>query len=207
MKIRKNSKIIFLLLAAILLTSLISCMPSMSRFKQKYKLYQQLMTEPDLPTWQEDRKKVVQSFGDRIIDKSFGRVFDSIITALGSLELTVQNMERESGYIIALGIPSQITVRKELEMEELREYCRYHSYDPSLLDDKDDDFGFIDPKTGKKMTQNKPSLSFSLVEQTESQTKVKIRVANILYPATLEEVYKVIWREIDKQIFLDKSLD
>jgi hypothetical protein len=52
-----------------------------------------------------------------------------------------------------------------------------------------------------------PTLTFSLVKQKENQTKVKIRASNIYYPPTLEEVYKVVWLEIDKQIFLDKSLD
>ena len=60
---------------------------------------------------------------------------------------------------------------------------------------------------GMSLNKYYESITFSLVRQNENQTKVKIRTSHILYPPELEEVYRILWNEIDRQIFLDKSLD
>jgi hypothetical protein len=173
--------------------------------QEQTRMMQQLMANPDLPIWQNNRESVVQSFGDRVIDQSFDRVFNSIVTALGSLEMSVQNMERVSMYIVATGNPIQTSKKMELQKEELTEFCRFYGYDPSIVESREGDY--INPAMGRMQTNMTSTLTFSLVKQKENQTKVKIRASNILYPPTLEEVYKIVWREIDKQIFLDKGLD
>ncbi len=194
-----------ILILTILQSSCGTLMPDISRMQEQSRLMQQLGASPDLPTWQNDRESVVQSLGDRVIDQPFDRVFNSIVTALGSLELSVQNMERASMYIVATGIPIPTGEKMELQKKELIEYCRFYGYDPRIVEIKKGDY--MNPAIGRVMTNSMPTLTFSLVKQKENQTKVKIRASNIYYPPTLEEVYKVVWLEIDKQIFLDKSLD
>ena len=203
MKINKLS-VLFLLAFTVLLMSCFN-MPNISRMKQQSKLMQKLMASPDLPIWQDNREQVVQSFGDRVIEQSFDRVFDSIVTALGTLELSVQNMERESGYIVANGNPIPTGKKMELQKKELKEYCHFHGYDPSIVETRKNDI--MEPAMGRMQTKMMEALSFALVKQQKKSTKVKIRASNILYPPALEEVYKIIWREIDKQIFLDTNLD
>jgi hypothetical protein len=51
------------------------------------------------------------------------------------------------------------------------------------------------------------AMTISLVKQSPTQTKVKIRFSNVNYPAELQEYYKIVWPAIDKQIFLDKAVD
>jgi len=194
-----------MLIFTILLSSCVTLMPDISRIQEQSRLMQQLGTSPDLPTWQNNRESVVQSLGDRVIDQPFDRVFNSIVTALGSLELSVQNMERVSMYIVATGIPIPTGEKMELQKKELVEYCRFYGYDPRIVEIQKGDY--INPAMGSTMTNSKPTLTFSLVKQKENRTKVKIRASNIYYPPTLEEIYKVVWKEIDKQIFMDKSLD
>lgn len=203
MRIDKLS-ILLLLTFTILLTGCFG-MPDLSRMRQQSRLMQQLMSYPDVPVWQDSRKKINQSLGNRVIDQSFDRVFDSIVTTLGTLELSVENMERESGYITARGNAIPSGQQMELQMEELKEYCRFHGYDPSIVEQKKNDH--INPAMGRMSTRMMNTVTFSLVKQKESRTKVKIRASNILYPPALEKTYANIWREIDKQIFLDKSLD
>ena len=58
----------------------------------------------DTDAWQEQRQKIAMATGDRIFDQDFGRVFDSLVVAVSSLELEVKNMERTSGYIQAGGM-------------------------------------------------------------------------------------------------------
>jgi len=201
MKIVKLNMFLLLIYAI----SLMGCMPNVYRMQQQSKLMQQMMSNPDVPAWQDSRKKINRSLGDRIIDQSFDRVFDSIVTTLGALELRVENMERESGYITARGNPIPSGQQMELQREELKEYCRFHGYDPGIVEPRKGDY--IDPAMGRMQTNMMTAFTFSLVKQQEKRTKVKIRASNILYPPALEDAYKNFWREIDKQIFLDKSLD
>jgi hypothetical protein len=50
-------------------------------------------------------------------------------------------------------------------------------------------------------------LTLSMVKQSAQQTKVKLRFDGIYYPRQVEELYKRVWAEVDKQMFLDKALD
>lgn len=100
MRIGKPSMLLLLTVTIFLTGCFGTVMPDFSRMQQQSKLMQQLMSNPDVPVWQDSRNKINQSLGDRVIDQSFGRVFDSIVTSLGTLELSVENMERESGYVL-----------------------------------------------------------------------------------------------------------
>ena len=182
-------------------------MPDTNRIQKQSELMQKLASEPDLPPWYAQRERVAQAMGDRVFDKEFDRVFDSVTVALATLGANVNNMERQSGYITS-AVPSLGPEReKRLQMQAAREYCKYHKYDPSLLEKrKDEDFG-IDVFTMTSMNRYGQAMTISMVRHGKEQTKVKVRFANIHYPQQLEEYYKTVWAAIDKQIFLDRGLD
>ena len=71
----------------------------------RQQLLQEIVNNPDLPAWHEQREKMSLAIGDRQFEQSFERVFDSMIVALASLGCRVNNMERVSGYITG-SIPS-----------------------------------------------------------------------------------------------------
>ena len=182
-------------------------MPDANRMQKQSELMQKLASEPDLPPWYAQRERIAQAMGDRVFDKDFDRVFDSVTVALATLGANVNNMERQSGYITS-AVPSLGPEReKQLQMRAAREYCKYHKYDPSLLEKgKDDEFG-IDVFTMTSMNRYGQAMTISMVRQGKEQTKVKVRFSNIHYPNQLEEYYKTVWTAIDKQIFLDRGLD
>ena len=199
-----------------------SQMQSMRALQDKQHLMQELMKNPDLPEWHEQRQKIVMAQGDRVFDKSFNRIFDSMTVALATLECQVQNMERASGYITATlpALPPQ--QRDQLRAESLRTYAEAKGYSPRLLDpprrkvevagrqpipvvDVDDLFDL--EGTLGMMERNIGGVTLSLVRQGEKQTKVKLRFDKVYYPSQVQEFYRMVWAAVDKQIFLDQALD
>ena len=180
-------------------------MPDMDRMNSQRDMMMEYMKDPDAPQWKNQREQIVNAMGDRVFDKDFNRVFDSITVALGTLECAVANMERQSGYINA-SIPAiDPMLRKQIEKQSLNDWARGHGYDPKLTErqgDYDMDLGMVDGMAMIGRTMN-----ISVVKQSEAQVKVKIRFANLHQPKYVEEAYKKIWPAIDKQIFLDKNLD
>ena len=96
--------------ACLIATSLAGCapspgpmhmsgMPDMDRMQQKQDLMQKMMGDPQVPSWYGEREKITLAMGDRVFDKEFDRVFDSVTVALATLGANVNNMERQSGYI------------------------------------------------------------------------------------------------------------
>lgn len=115
-------------------------------------------------------------------------------------------MERESGYIAAYGQILPPAQSKQLRSEELSTWCVAKGYDRSLLEQRGNDT--LDPDmAGGMMQQFGSTLTISLVNQSENQTKVKLRFNGIYYPKKLEECYKIVWPKLDKQIFIDKEID
>lgn len=164
------------------------------------------MKEPDLAEWYNQRERVVQAIGDRVFDKSFSRVFDSLTVALASMGMTVDNMERESGYIVAHGQILPPAQSKQVRSEELTAWCVAKGYNPSLLEQRGK--YNIDPDMASGMMQRfGTTLNVSLVKQSKNQTKVKLRFNGIYYPKKLEEYYRIVWPKLDKQIFVDKEID
>lgn len=189
---------------------------------QKQRLMQDVMKNPDLPEWHEQRQKIVFAQGDRVFDKRFERVFDSMTVALATLECKVMNMERASGYIAATlpELPPQ--QRDGLRADALRAYAASKGYPAGLLDAKRPDarrratsaadMGDVDElfdveSTIGLMGQHMGGVTLSLVRQNEKQTKVKLRFDKVYYPEQVIEYYRLVWAAVDKQIFLDQSLD
>lgn len=180
-------------------------MPDTDRMMSQNRLMQHLMKEPDVPAWYTQRQQITQTLGDRIFDKDFNRVFDSLTVALASMGMTVDNMERQSGYIAAHGQLLPPERDKQLRSSEVTAWCRANGYDPSLLERRGK--YNIDPDMARGMMRFSTTLTISLVKQSEKQTKVKLRFNGVYYPETLEESYKAAWPGIDKQIFIDKGTD
>jgi hypothetical protein len=193
----------------------------MDKMYEKQRLMQEVMKDPDTPEWHDQRQKIVLAQGDRVIDKSFNRVFDSMTVALATLECQVRNMERASGYITASlpTLPPQ--QRAELRSDALRAYAASKGYSPGLLDPKPkpadgrrkavampdvDEMIDIESTLGV-MDQHTGGVTLSLVRQGERQTKVKLRFDKVWYPEQVQEYYRLVWAAVDKQIFLDQALD
>jgi hypothetical protein len=183
----------------------------------RQRLMQDVMRNPDTSDWHEARQKIVMAQGDRVFDKGFGRVFDSMTVALATLECKVQNMERASGYITA-SLPEMPPAQRDgPRSDAMRAYASAKGYPPRLLDkpakkkasgalfDLDDAFDV--ENTIGMMGQHMGGVTLSLGRQGEKQTKVKLRFDKVYYPEQVVEYYRLVWAAVDKQIFLDQALD
>jgi hypothetical protein len=111
-----------------------SGMPDVNAIMAKSRLNAEMMQEPDLPAWHDQREKMALAVGDRTIDKSFDRIFDSMIIALANLGCRVNNMERISGYLTS-SLPQLPPAQHDaLAKEGLAEYAQAKGYPPSVLD-------------------------------------------------------------------------
>jgi hypothetical protein len=160
--------------------------------------------------------------GDRAFDKGFARVFDSVIDALASAGMTVDKVERQSGYIAAHGPLLPPGKSERLLAEELDSWARANGSAPSTMKPPDE--------ANNMRIQTSVALTVSVVRQTNTQTKVKVRfnkdyspvtaaeddsmMSRILssfngvyYPKTLEECYRTLWSVIDKQMFINRAMD
>lgn len=189
-----------------MMASQISGNDMMASMMAKQQFQQDMMKNPDLPAWHAQREKMALAVGDRVFDKGFDRVFDSMITTLATLGCRVNNMERVSGYITA-SLPQLPPEQQEaLRKEGLAQYAQAKGYPPSVLQkqgpyDIDFDFGAMMERGGGS------GLTLSMIRQGARQTKVKLRFDGTYYPRHVEELYKKVWAEVDKQMFLDKALD
>jgi hypothetical protein len=178
----------------------------MSGMMAKQRFQQEMMKNPDLPAWHSQREKMAMAVGDRVFDKGFDRVFDSMITTLANLGCRVNNMERASGYITS-SIPQLPPDQQQgLRKEALAQYAQAKGFPPSVLQnqgpyDIDFDMGAMMERQGGA------GLTLSMVKQNARQTKVKLRFDGIYYPRQVEELYRKVWAEVDRQMFLDKALD
>ncbi len=165
---------------------------------------QEMMSNPDLSAWQEQRAKMALAVGDRMIDKSFERTFDSMIIALANLGCRVNNMERISGYITASLPqlpPDQV---QALRKEALVQYAQTKGYPANILESHGRYQADYSGLFGREMSV--AGLTLTMSKQGADRTKVKLRFDNVFYPRTVEELYRRVWDAIDKQIFLDKSI-
>jgi hypothetical protein len=182
-------------------------LPDIGAMQQRQQFMQDLMANPDLPAWHDEREKLTMAQGDRVFDKPFDQVFDGMVVALATMGSRVNNMDRGTGYITG-SLPDLGPERtQELQKESVAEYAQTKGYPPSVLQKQ----GMFD--TGTTMSQSMmgrfggSGLTLTMVRQSAQQTKVKVRFDNVFYPKTELELYQHVWVAVDKQMFLDRSLD
>jgi hypothetical protein len=182
-------------------------MPDLDAMNAKHKLMQDMMNNPDLPAWHAQREKMALAVGDRTFDKRFERVFDSMTVALATLGARVNNMERVSGYITASLPPLRPEQADAMQRDGLRQYATAKGYPANALDKSESAFDLDVGGTTGMMSRGMAGMTLSLVRQGPARTKVKLRFDNVYYPALVGEYYKTVWAAVDKQMFLDQSLD
>jgi hypothetical protein len=181
--------------------------PDMANLFKKQQLMQELMTNPDLPAWHDQRQKIMMAVGDRVFDKSFDEVYESMIVALATLGSRVNNMDRTSGYITG-SIPDLGPERNlQLQQDSLAEYARIKGYPDSVLQSQGPRDINLSASQGMMSRMGGSGLTLTMVRQSARQTKVKLRFDNVYYPITEQELYRNVWAAVDKQMFLDKALD
>ena len=186
--------------------TMIGQMPDMDRMMARSQLMQEMMSNPDIAPWHEQREKMALALGDRQFDQGFDRVFDSMTVALASVGCRVQNMERVSGYLTA-SIPELPPQQLErLNLDAMRQYAIAKGYPPEVVEKSNSPFD-VNIDAGSMMNRMTAGLTLSMVKQNPTLTKVKLRFDNVYYPALIDEYYKVVWQAVDKQMFLDKGLD
>lgn len=181
-------------------------MAGQERMMAKSQLMQEMMSSPDIPSWHAQREQMALGLGDRQFDQGFDRVFDSMTVALASIGCRVQNMERISGYISA-SIPELPPEQlAALNMDASRQYAVAKGYPPSIVEKSNSPYD-TNMDVSAVMNRMTAGLTLSMVKQGAERTKVKLRFDNVYYPGLVDEYYKVVWRAVDKQMFLDKGLD
>lgn len=182
-------------------------MGSMTDIPDKVKLLQEVIGSPDLPAWHEQREQMALAVGDRTFNRTFDRVFDSMTVALSTMGSRVQNMERTSGYI-AGSIPNLGPIKTDaLHREGLRQYAVAKGYKRSVAEASGNGLDIDASMTSSMMTRDMAGLTISILRQSKTQTKVKLRFDNVYFPVLVSEYYKMVWAAVDKQMFLDQSLD
>lgn len=185
-------------------------------FMKRASITEKFSNHPDTDGWRDQRQKIAQALGDRVFDKEFSRVFDSLVLAISTMELKVGNMERQSGYISASGLVLTEKESKEMGREAVYDWCRQNGIDPSSLEvhfqsstykrtiTKSGTDDMIDQYNNLEKGN---SLTVQLLKMGESQTKVKLRFSDVLYPGRVEIYYKLVWQAVDKQIFVDQNIE
>ena len=153
----------------------------MSGMMAKQQFQQEMMRSPDLPAWHAQREKMAMAVGDRVFDKGFDRVFDSMITTLASLGCRVNNMERASGYITS-SLPQLPPEQREgLRKEALAQYAQAKGFPPSVLQSQGPyDFDF--DMSAMMERQGGAGLTLSMVKQGPRHTKVTVSYTHLTLP-------------------------
>jgi hypothetical protein len=181
--------------------------PDMANLFKKQQLMQELMSNPDLPAWHDQRQKIMMAVGDRVFDRSFDEVYEGMIIALATLGSRVNNMDRTSGYITG-SIPDLGPERtQQLQQESLAEYARIKGYPDSVVQSQGPRDINLSASQSMMSRMGGSGLTLTMVRQSARQTKVKLRFDNVYYPTMEQELYRNVWTAVDKQMFLDKALD
>lgn len=195
-------------------TEMINVQRDQEVFMQRQKLNSKFANNPDTDAWYDARQKLALATGDRVFDKDFARVFDSLALAVATLELKVGNMERTSGYIAASGITLSPTEARGMRREAVNDWCRQNGFDPGILDvplksNAYNRMGEMMDFSGMmaKYDKMQKGLTFQLVRMGDSQTKVKLRFSDVYYPGEVENYYKLVWQAVDKQLFVDQNIE
>jgi hypothetical protein len=171
--------------------------------EQKMELSQKIMKDPDLPAWYEAREKITMAVGDRIVDSDVESVYRAVITGLSTLEVNIENVEKESGFINGSGKILPPDRAASFRKERMVEYAKANGMNPKAADPGP----FFDPETMSAVMEQATGMTITVGPHGDGKTKVKVRFSKIYYPAELQECYSIFWQSVDKQGFLDQALD
>jgi len=182
--------------------------------QERQKITNKFNNNPDTDAWHDGRQKIAASMGDREFDQDFARVFDSLTLAVADLELKIANMERQSGYIAASGMTLPPSDARGMRREAVNDWCTQNGFDASVLDRPfktrmGAQMGEMLDFSGMmaKYEKMQKGLTFQLVKLGEGRTRVKLRFSDVYYPSEVETYYKLIWQAVDKQIFVDGTIE
>lgn len=180
--------------------------------EKKNRIWSAYFRNPDADAWYSERQQIVDAIGQRDYDNvSFDRVFDSVVLALGSLEVPVVNMERQSGYLLAEGLRLSPSESQQYRHERIRAWATVSGYDAQVLDVElktiGRGWGINYDVAENEFGKVQKTLTLQLVRLAPDRTRVKARFSNVLYPKELSDYYERIWSAVDKQIFIDDNLD
>lgn len=183
-------------------------------FAERQKISSKFNNDPDTDAWHDQRQKIAAALGDREFDQDFNRVFDSLTQALSELELKIGNMERQSGYLSASGITLPPSDAKAMRRESVNEWCKLNGFDSRVLDrplktaemQRMSDMVDIDGMMARYEKTAK-TLTFQIVRMGDEKAKVKLRFSDVYYPGEVEAYYKIVWAAVDKQIFVDQTVE
>lgn len=186
----------------------------MKTIQDRQRITTAFRSNPDTDGWYDSRQQMANALGDRDYNVNFSRAFDSLMVAISSMEISVKNIERKSGYISAEGLSLTPSESKSIRQEMVRQWARENGFDPSSLDrpltsSHMASYGEMMDMNGMMSTYDKmlKSVTFQLVKLEDDRTRVKARFANVYYPDEMEQYYKRVWQEVDKQIFKDTNIE
>lgn len=187
-------RIITTAIAGVILVSMLcGCSVIMKNSKKERQLF---------TAWGEENKRQNQTFGERVYDKDFDLVFTAVITGLADIGFSIRNMERQSGYILAEG-------SSPLSDEERNRHAEAMVQELNRVSAG----WYAAPGNAKK------AATITVLRFGNGRTKIKMRISladvktnassiySGMYPPILEAEYRVTWRALERQIFLDEHLD
>lgn len=184
-------KIIGLLLISLFITG---CVVTQAHIDTERKMF---------TSWGEKNKQQNLALGEKKYTGDYNKIFSAVIIAMSDSGFSVKNMERTSGYILSEGLNPlsadkgyQFSVQMTDELNKISGIKRWN------------------PTPGNFSL----SVTMNLLDIKDGQVKIKMRISTLsvkqadtvytsLYPSMLAEIYKVVWSNIERQIFLDKNLD
>jgi hypothetical protein len=171
--------------------------------QRAHKFQQMIASEPDLPEWQQARENITLAMGDRDVSMTFDDTYKATVVGIATMEVTVNNMERESGFIAASGriLPTELATATR--KQRLRDYAVAKGMSAEAAEPT----RWMDPGMMSSYMEEATTMTITILEMAENESRVKVRFNNVYYPQELEESYRFFWQALDKQGFMDQALD
>ena len=157
--------------------------------------------------WKQENERLASGLGERVFEKDYDLVFSAIMLACAKTGLAVKNCGRTAGFIFAEG-RSPLSDDEAMALNRRRVddigRCRgyFHQENPQLTTGLDLYF-----------------VTTAIALLGRSETKVSLRLASAShggiggrtcqeegYPPIIQAIYKKLWQQIDREIFLQEHL-
>lgn len=165
--------------------------------------------------WREERERDTKAMGTREFVAPYGRVFDSTISALGSMELMIETLDRSSGLIVANGFSLAPEEYRAITRRTKRDWASRKGYNVAALDkgkmpilgkyDSEDYFDL--DAIGNHAKKAFKSCTLRITPLDDERCRVESTFANVLYPEEHRRYYEILWNQIDKQLFVDRTIE